>query len=343
MSANLLYQTLHCHTVVSDGLLTHAQVLDTCVQNKIGVVAFTDHDALIPEKGLVELKNLKHNVKFISGIEMSARSVAEVPGMIDLFHITGLFVDPTNRELKNYCKEAKGKRIERAERMLKNIQALGFKVTMAEIESYAGGESIGRPHIARAILAREENLRVLDRLLGDLEKASSFDERLHGLYQHAVANEYWQRVFDLFLSDDAYIRGVYVHYLIDLSMDEAVRLIRGAGGVALLAHWSFYKKKLSSGLIEKFCREKRIDGLETTYAFGMPVSEMTGFLEDMGFLQGLVGKYNLIAGGGGDFHRQEDFSQMINPDYNILAEKTKGMVERILTVHSDVDLRWSSL
>lgn len=337
------YQTLHCHTTTSDGLLTHEQVLDECAKNNIGVVAFTDHDSVPKPETFFKLKNLKHAVKFISGIEISANYVKEVEGQIGNFHMVGLFVDPSNKKLIDYCKLAQEKRVERAKRLLNNLLGLGFNLTMEEINKYAGGETVGRPHIAKAILAKEQNLRIIDDLLEKLKKASSGDNSLTELYNHAVAGDYWQRMFDLFLDSKSFVKGIYVHYLNPTSLDDATEVIRQAGGVSLLGHWTFYKNKVPAELVEKFCQEKRIDGLETVYAFDLPIEEKPKFVADMQFLEGLVKKYELVPGGGGDFHRKEDFALMLRPDLNDYAERTEGLVERILGRHPNIDKTWTTL
>ena len=155
------FETLHCHTTLSDGLLTHGEVLDECRDNNIGIVAFTDHDILPSEEKIRKLKTLNHDTKFITGIEMSANYVAEHDDDISNFHIIGLFVDPTNKKILAHCKKAQEKRIERGNRMVKNISNIGFSLTMEDIENFMEDGSMGRPHIAMAILSKKKNLNVI--------------------------------------------------------------------------------------------------------------------------------------------------------------------------------------
>ena len=158
---NLSYQSLHCHTTTSDGVLSYSQVLDECKKNNIGVVAYTDHDALPTVSQLSELKKTPHEVKWICGIEISAKKVKEVESPIELFHITGLFVDPTNEALQNYCEHAYEKRKKRTIEMIEKLRHLGFEITYGDVEKLATGRSIGRPHIAQALLNNKKNIDIL--------------------------------------------------------------------------------------------------------------------------------------------------------------------------------------
>lgn len=339
ISKNLSYETLHCHTKASDGQLTHKEVLDICRQNKIGVVAFTDHDTLPDFKILQGLKSLNHDVKFIPGIEMSANFVKEVKGKISLFHIVGLFVDILNKPLIEFCHWAKEKRLERAQKIVKNLTKLGFDIKIKDVESFARGEIIGRPHIAKAILSKKNNLKILGNILKHMGKVGTSDVEINIKYQEVLTHNRWQQIFDLVLDDHSFIKGVYVHYLYPISMDEGVRLIRQAGGIALLAHWSFYKDKINLSLVEKFCKEKRIDGIETVYGFEVEAKKRKEFLQDMTSLSKLTTKYKLGEGGGGDFHNRKDFKLMLSPQCHGLAQKTKGLVEKILALGYNLEFQ----
>lgn len=337
------FQTLHCHSTTSDGELTHKQVLDECKKNNIEVVAFTDHDSL-PTKAIInDLKKVKHEVKFITGIEMSATRVKEVADSIELFHIVGLFVDVENKNLLNYSNNSLNKRIERTKEIIKNCQEIGIHVTYDDVLKHVTGAVVGRPHIAKAILANDENIKTVKKLEDKLRDEAKLNKELTEKYEEVKQASLWQKVFSLFLSSGSYLKGVYVHYEDQVEMDDAIELIRGAGGIALLAHWSFMKNKLPLSIIEKFCAEKRIDGIETVYAFGIEENLQAEFETDMKNLEQLCEKYNLAKGGGGDFHRKEDFAIMNNPRFVNFANRTRGLIERILTLYPNLDKTHTSL
>lgn len=338
------FETLHCHTTLSDGLLSHEEVLDVCAQNNIDVVAFTDHDVLPSPELIKKLQKKKHKTKFIIGIEMSANYVNEVEENIANFHIIGLFVDPTNKKLKDFCKQAHDKRIIRGKRMVENISKLGFDITIEDIERFSEDGSIGRPHIARAILEKSKNIKVIDEIMEKLKKISEEDPTLASRYDEVQEKNNFQKIFDLFLDNRSFLKGVYVPYLHKVSMDEAVSLIRGAGGIAILAHWSYIKNKIGEELIEKFAKEGRLDGFETIYAFRKGGGEIpTEFYKDMQFLSKIVNKYRLVEGGGGDFHEKEEFSVMFDDKTEKYAIKTQGLVDRILKKHPNLDKKWTTL
>lgn len=147
--ASLRYESLHCHTLVSDGELTHKQVLDTAQQNNISAVAFTDHDSVPDENTLKELDKLwAHSTKRIVGVEISSGLPKEAGGGPSSgFHVVGLFVDPTNAALLEHCRKAQEARVVRMQKMVRNLRELGFNVTEQDCLAASGSEAVARPHI----------------------------------------------------------------------------------------------------------------------------------------------------------------------------------------------------
>lgn len=337
---SLPYQTLHSHTLASDGEHTYSEVLDICKKNKIGVVAFTDHDSVPEGKELQELARLKdHEVKYIIGIELSSGYPTEIGGVGELFHVVGLFLDPTEKSLIEYTKQVLENRLERVERTVKNLKSIGFSLTLDEVLRERKGKSIGRPHIVKALMKKKENLKRLE----EIEKKFFEDKEYPGYKRRAKRvkeADTWQKFFELVLSERSYINKIYVPYGDVLDFDGTVNLIHGVGGVALLAHWTFSKPRFGHKKLEELCRAGRVDGLETIYGFGEIPSRKREIEEDRKFLQELVKKYDLVYGGGGDFHTEEDFSLMLKEKE--LAEETKGLVDNILE-KKDIDLTWSTL
>jgi hypothetical protein len=218
--------------------------------------------------------------------------------------------------------------------MVDSLNREGFTLTVPEVFAQSDDGNIGRPHVVRALLAYPENLRRVDELMEDFRLAAINDPILLPRYEEALRQDTWGKVFSLVLVDDAFISGIYVPYLHRLSMDEAVALIHGAGGIAILAHWSYIKNKLTPELLEQIAREGRIDGIETVYALSDPRSEedavlAASFDADRAFVRSLISKYDLIPGGGGDFHKLEDFARLRDSVNKALAEETRFFIERI--------------
>lgn len=339
----LPYQTLHSHTVLSDGKISYKEALDVCLQNKIGVIAFTDHDTLPSEKEIRELKELnEHKVEYIIGIELSSGFPKEIGGFGSLFHIVGLFIDPLNNKLVEHTKTLEESRRERTKKTIINLQQLGFNISFDDVLSQAEGvKSLGRPHIVRALMANNSNTSVLNKIELKLKDEMKTNPELEEITSRYGSNsDDWQKYFALILSEDSFINNVYVPYDEMIDFDSATALIKGAGGLPILAHWTFSKNRFDANYLESFCQQGRIEGLETVYGFNEQRRIKEDIVEDIKFLESLVKKYNLVAGGGGDFHTAEDFSSMLTE--RRLAEKTIGLVEHIME-KKNVDLRWSSI
>ena len=344
---------LHAHTVASDGVLTHEAVLELAAKYDIGTIAFTDHDTLIDPEQFEKLKSARGDIDIISGIEVSANYVAEVAGEISLFHIVGLFVDPTDAPFRAYCKDAKEKRLERSSRVVANLNNVGFRLTVEEVLAQSDDGNIARPHIVRALLLHPENLARIDQLMLEwkaeteqVSKENDSNEALRVQYDAAVALDPWGKVFELVLTDRAWKKGIYVPYLHKLSMDQGVALIRNAGGIAILAHWSYIKNKLTPEILAKIVKEKRIDGIETAYAFlGKELGDgrIADFDVDRSYAKKLITEAHLAPGGGGDLHRPEDFDRLTDPINVLMADDTRSFITDIKKAFPDHPLSWSTL
>jgi len=341
-----MYQSLHCHTKTSDGELNYQQVLDVCLQYNISVVAFTDHDALPNEKAIKLLeKNRDHKTKWILGIEISSGWPKEIGGPASNFHIVGLFVNPFDKNLKIHCQKAKLARIERMERMVKNLRSLGFEISKKDCLKESGGETVGRPHIVAALLKKERNLKIIEELKKKMEKEAKHDLKIKKLYETMIKAGKEQYPYFLFLDPKAFFPDIYVPYLYWKDMAETVKLIRDAGGVAILAHWTLSKNKVNVQMIEKFFREKRLDGAEIV--FGQPgiIEKMDKkikeeFKQDMEIMQKLTKKCGVLQGGGADLHKRQDFELFVKQKW--FASKTIGLIQKMMKMR-DLNLEFSSL
>ena len=139
---------LHIHSTASDGRFSPAAIVHQAIEQGLSVIAITDHDsvdgialALIAAKSFPELK-------VIPGIELST----DVPqGEI---HVLGYFIDYTNLEFQTTLDGLRNSRFHRAQGMVAKLKNLGVHIDWERVQEIAGAGSIGRPHIAQAMLEK---------------------------------------------------------------------------------------------------------------------------------------------------------------------------------------------
>jgi predicted metal-dependent phosphoesterase TrpH len=251
-----------------------------------------------------------------------------------MFHIVGLFTDPTNRALREHCRQALAARTERMERIVTNLRGLGFKISESDCLAASGGESVGRPHIVKALNAHLENGLVMDALKTDMERAAMASADVAMDYMRMMQRDPSDYPYRLFLSDDAFIPGIYVDYLYSIDMDASVKLIRDAGGVAILAHWPTIWKKINADMLEGFLRDGRLDGVELRSGFFDSEVERAGRqLEDM------AKRHNVLTTYGIDGHRETDIERFAAD--RMLAQRTEGQTKALIE-RVKPDLSWSN-
>ena len=152
-----------------------------------------------------------------------------------------------------------------------------------------------------ALSERKENWKILEGYLKELEELSKDNSQRKKQFDEILSREERTKWYVLVMGKDA-LHSVHVDYSPDkpIQVDDAVRLIRGAGGIALIAHWSYLRDIVTFDILEKLMKEKRIDGMETVYSFGVEFNKDL-FAGDMLKLSDLCTKYNLVQGGAGIF------------------------------------------
>jgi hypothetical protein len=138
---------LHAHSTASDGVLSPQQLVRFAKDCNISVLAVTDHDTL---EGLpvAMAEGARVGVQVVAGIEITAHV-----GDLEV-HILGHFIDPGDKRLAEFLASSRNDRIERARRMVEKLWALGLPLDMNEVLSLALGSSVGRPHVAQAMIQR---------------------------------------------------------------------------------------------------------------------------------------------------------------------------------------------
>ncbi len=137
---------LHLHSSRSDGRLAPAELVRLCAGAGLRVAALTDHDST---EGIGEAREEAARLggpEIIPGIELSCETaLGEV-------HVLGLFVDPDGEELREHCDRARTARLERGRRMVERLARAGVGVSFERVLEIAAGGSVGRPHVARAMV-----------------------------------------------------------------------------------------------------------------------------------------------------------------------------------------------
>ena len=153
---------LHTHTTASDGTDAPRDLIRRAASLKLAAVAVTYHDTV---SGLdeAEAAGREYGVEIIRGCELG---VQEQYGEI---HLLGLWLPRHSAPLDAELARLRGHREERNLKILDRLRSIGINIGYQEVLDEAGGESVGRPHIAR-VLTPEEGVS----LMADLGAVVSF-------------------------------------------------------------------------------------------------------------------------------------------------------------------------
>lgn len=140
---------LHVHSTASDGRLSPAEVIREAAARGLVYIALTDHDSV---DGIAAAKATAQsfpNLTVIPGIEIST----DIPqGEV---HILGYFIDYKDPEFLAKLEEFKNSRLRRAEQMVAKLEGLGVHIDWRRVLEIAGTSTIGRPHIAQAMMEKD--------------------------------------------------------------------------------------------------------------------------------------------------------------------------------------------
>lgn len=137
---------LHSHSSVSDGTETPTQLVRAAIAAGLDTLAITDHDSTAGWDEAVAAA-AGSGLQIIRGMELSTRFEWRS------VHVLGYLFDPNDADLVAETGRIRDDRLTRAERMVSRI-AEDYDVTWDDVLAQSGGVSIGRPHIADALVAR---------------------------------------------------------------------------------------------------------------------------------------------------------------------------------------------
>ena len=256
---NRLRIDLHIHSTASDGSLTPADIIDHAQKLNLAAIAITDHDSVDGSKEALQI-DIPPSLHFLTGVEISAAHPPFFPGS-GSFHILGYAIQLDYRDLNQALSKLQDARKNRNPEILKRLNKLGFRISLEEVNQEVGEGQLGRPHIAYAMAKKG--------FVASIEEA-----------------------FDKYLGTD---RPAYVDkYRIECQ--QAINLIRAAGGIPVLAHPSLLNiendQKLDA-LLQNLIKIG-LAGIEVYYPGHSP--------QQIRLYTELAEKYGLLITGGTDFH-----------------------------------------
>jgi predicted metal-dependent phosphoesterase TrpH len=136
---------LHVHSTASDGVKSPSEVVRMALTSGLSVLGITDHDTL---GGIGEARRAAAGtlLEVIPGVEVNSE------GDWGDLHFLGYYVDPDGAALQSRLETVREGRVVRARRMVDRLKELGMPVDWERVRALAGGHSVGRPHVARALL-----------------------------------------------------------------------------------------------------------------------------------------------------------------------------------------------
>ncbi|MCZ7377032.1 PHP domain-containing protein [Micromonospora sp. WMMC250] len=187
---------LHTHSTASDGTFTPVELVRAAGTARLDVLAITDHDTTAGWAAAVDA--LPPGLRLIRGAELSCRWSGTEPAVP--LHLLAYLFDPDHPELVAELARVRAAREDRGERIVALLRADGIDVSWPEILAGADGGTVGRPHIAQALIRAG--------LVGSTREAFGSD----------WLGERYRLPKD------------------DIDVFQAVRLVRSAGGVPVFAH-----------------------------------------------------------------------------------------------------------
>ena len=244
---------LHCHSAASDGTDAPADVVRAAARAGLDVVALTDHDTTAGwDEAAAAARVL--GVTLVPGMEISCQA-----GGISV-HLLSYLHDPADAALLAETSRTREDRVGRARRMVELIAAdhpLTWEDVVAQVTDDA---TVGRPHIADALVARGVVASRDEAFAGILDSRSPY-----------------------------YVR----HYAPGAA--DAVRLVRAAGGVPVMAH-------PRAGRRGRVVSDEVVAGLADAGLAGLEVDHRDHLPAEKDALRGLARDLGLLVTGSSDYH-----------------------------------------
>ncbi len=186
---------LHTHTTSSDGTDSPLALVKKAASSGITVLGIADHDSTSGWREAIDA--LHGDLQLALGAEVSCLTEDGIS-----VHMLGLLFDGENQPLQQLLSDSRDTRIPRMKKMIENLQGAGYDITLEDVEAAKPvGATVGRPHLADALVAKK--------IVASRDDA--FTNLLH--------------------NDSPF----YVSHFAP-TPEDSIRAIRAAGGVAVIAH-----------------------------------------------------------------------------------------------------------
>lgn len=243
----------HVHSTASDGTCSPSELAEKA--RGFAAIALTDHDNT---DGLKEWTG-------IPGIELSIE-----PGEgFDKFHLLGLGVDPANEGLKLFLRRILDGRNGRNTRIIANFCRLGIE--MADVEAYAHGEVLARPHFARWLVDHGFAADLKDAFAKYLLPESPDATRCY--------EERWHP-----------------------SQEDAFRTIHAAGGICVMAHPKYWRTDWKATGCDFAAAERELAALKERGLDGVEALYQANTNEENVAFTRIATKLGYLKTAGSDFH-----------------------------------------
>lgn len=266
---------LHAHTDCSDGRFSPRELVDKAAAAGLAGLAVTDHDTVDAYEEASRAA-AHHGLELISGVELTTFLDGST------VHLLGYFFDPQNEALKAFLEKDRHRRRRRAEAIVAKLHALGIPLSFESVLEQAGGGSICRPHIARALL--------------DAGHVDSYPE-----------------AFIRYIGDEG---PAYVNVL-GASPEEAIRVVRDAGGIVSVAHPG---QHVTEDMLEQLI-DAGIDGIEAIHP-----SHDTLATEQY---RRIAEERELVVTGGSDYHGHREIESQRLGYYALSDQQLEEIRRRV--------------
>lgn len=209
---------LHLHTNKSDGQHNVEELIKLAKAAGLDIISITDHDTTSAIAEAIEIGK-HYGIEVIPGLEISSDFLDNE------IHILAYFFDINSKELEEYLNFFRAERYKRTIRIINKLNSIGQSITIDDVLEVAGNSSLGRPHIARAMVNKK-----------------------------LVSNYY--EAFNKYIGNGCVAFERKVH----LSPQSACKIISDAGGLSFIAH----PNNMSEDLI-KILIESGVDGIEVIH------------------------------------------------------------------------------